>query len=407
MLFIFAGLACDELIVVDELAEQSGPRRRVWYVHPDSGFNTIQAGLDSCAAGDTVLVAPATYHEHLVWPNVTDICLLSETWPEQTIIDADSTDRVIAIAYPVAATISGFTIRHGFAWEDGAGIYCDTSCQVNLNLLIVDSNTVQNGGAVYGGKNTSLIIEYSRIVYNFSLGLFGERADVILYDCDIQSNHNSGYRGAGGGIWCSEGSLCATNCTVINNTVGGMYTQCAAGIVCNGASAELNNILIAQNDNQTQFGRGGGVTVMNNVNPNPSVVTIDYSRIIGNSAEYGAGIYCSDGQKVIVQSTAIDSNFSYLGGAGIYSDGCELVVTGCHIRNNQGDGICVARVSATINESDISGNSRYGVANQGTNHIVNAENNWWGDASGPAGAGPGSGDSVSVYVDYIPWRTQP
>ena len=36
---------------------------------------------------------------------------------------------------------------------------------------------------------------------------------------------------------------------------------------------------------------------------------------------------------------------------------------------------------------------------------VTAENNWWGDDSGPSGNGPGSGDAVSANVDYDPWIT--
>ena len=36
-----------------------------WYVHPDSALNTIQAGLDSCSAGDTVLVAAGIYFDNL------------------------------------------------------------------------------------------------------------------------------------------------------------------------------------------------------------------------------------------------------------------------------------------------------------------------------------------------------
>jgi len=38
--------------------------------------------------------------------------------------------------------------------------------------------------------------------------------------------------------------------------------------------------------------------------------------------------------------------------------------------------------------------------------MVNAENNWWGDPSGPGGSGPGSGDEVSDYVNYQNWRTE-
>ena len=42
-----------------------------------------------------------------------------------------------------------------------------------------------------------------------------------------------------------------------------------------------------------------------------------------------------------------------------------------------------------------------------TGYILDAENNWWGDASGPGGAGPGSGCGVSANVDYSPWLTAP
>ena len=36
---------------------------------------------------------------------------------------------------------------------------------------------------------------------------------------------------------------------------------------------------------------------------------------------------------------------------------------------------------------------------------VIATNNWWGDASGPSGSGPGTGGIVSDYVDFDPWYT--
>ncbi len=34
-----------------------------------------------------------------------------------------------------------------------------------------------------------------------------------------------------------------------------------------------------------------------------------------------------------------------------------------------------------------------------------AENNWWGDPSGPSGAGPGTGTSVTGNVDFTPWMS--
>ena len=86
--------------------------RTIWYVHPDSALNTIQAGLDSCATNDIVLVAPGTYYENIIWPSTQGIHLLSELGPDTTIIDGDSSGSVIALFSGTDTTtvISGFTI---------------------------------------------------------------------------------------------------------------------------------------------------------------------------------------------------------------------------------------------------------------------------------------------------------
>jgi len=56
-----------------------------------------------------------------------------------------------------------------------------------------------------------------------------------------------------------------------------------------------------------------------------------------------------------------------------------------------------------IQFNNIVGNSSYGVSNVNPTENVSAENNWWGDANGPGGAGPGNGDNVTSWVDYDPW----
>jgi len=60
-----------------------------------------------------------------------------------------------------------------------------------------------------------------------------------------------------------------------------------------------------------------------------------------------------------------------------------------------------------INNSDFAGMMSYGVRSTNTRAMVNAEYNWWGAASGPSFAGPGSGVSVTVGVDYSPWLDEP
>ncbi|MEW6606445.1 MAG: DUF2341 domain-containing protein [bacterium] len=82
-------------------------------------------------------------------------------------------------------------------------------------------------------------------------------------------------------------------------------------------------------------------------------------------------------------------------------------ITNCIITNNATTGIyCENTANPRINFCDIVANRLYGVYNSSSN-IINAENNWWGDKSGPSGVGTGTGDAVSARVDYIPWQGSP
>ena len=115
----------------------------IWYVHPDSLINTIQAGLDAASASDTVLVAPGTYTETIVWPGKPGIKLMSEFGPEVTVINANGSGRVITmVEYLTPATvIDGFTIVNGWATgtspdDYGGAIYClNTSPTIRNNII--------------------------------------------------------------------------------------------------------------------------------------------------------------------------------------------------------------------------------------------------------------------------------
>ncbi|MBS3777981.1 MAG: right-handed parallel beta-helix repeat-containing protein, partial [Candidatus Thermoplasmatota archaeon] len=57
------------------------------------------------------------------------------------------------------------------------------------------------------------------------------------------------------------------------------------------------------------------------------------------------------------------------------------------------------------NEQQYSGSdgSTYGGLINAMQSLVLAEDNYWGDCSGPGGEGPGAGDAVSTNVDFDPW----
>jgi hypothetical protein len=96
-------------------------------------------------------------------------------------------------------------------------------------------------------------------------------------------------------------------------------------------------------------------------------------------------------------------------GGGIRCSGGSPTIEHCQVSDNSGDGIvCVNGATPEIHYNDITGHaSAYGVRNAPA-LMVNAEENWWGDATGPfhPTTNPnGLGDRVSDYVDYTPWST--
>lgn len=115
-------------------------------------------------------------------------------------------------------------------------------------------------------------------------------------------------------------------------------------------------------------------------------------------------------------------------GAGIFNSG-TLNVSNSKISNNDKVGLFLFNGMATISSSEISYNNYgiqsfyylspnisqssihdnylYGIFTQHA-YVINAVNNWWGDASGPyhAELNPtGIGDKISNNVDFIPWLT--
>jgi len=108
-------------------------------------------------------------------------------------------------------------------------------------------------------------------------------------------------------------------------------------------------------------------------------------------------------------AAVISGNEIHGNGVGIYA----LNSYGIDIHENQvyenvgaGTGMVFESCGeVAANYNNIYGNLPLGVEATGTS--VNATLNWWGDASGPSGVGPGTGDAVSDNVLYEPWLTNP
>ena len=142
--------------------------------------------------------------------------------------------------------------------------------------------------------------------------------------------------------------------------------------------------------------------------------TFNYTLFRYGGISTGDGmIKSADGSLSIDNSTISHSNQH---GIAIY--GGSLYLTQSTISHNAQAGLFINQGSVIIQNNGIYENDEYGVYNADLTTIVDASNNWWGSASGPAPYGTGNGinylecynndtgiyDICQYYVDVIPWQ---
>jgi hypothetical protein len=167
-------------------------------------FATIQAGIDSSSNGDTVLVAPGTYHERINF-NGHNIVLGSYFLTtgdtsniSSTIIVGDSVGPVVSIFnYEDSTTaLVGFTIKHDRTSGSMAmGICCAYGAEPKISTNIITKNSSSHGGGIYC-IHANPLIENNRIIENrapgwaYGGGIYCEASNPIIRDNIIRGNYS-------------------------------------------------------------------------------------------------------------------------------------------------------------------------------------------------------------------------
>ncbi|MBA3831620.1 MAG: right-handed parallel beta-helix repeat-containing protein [Chthoniobacterales bacterium] len=128
---------------------------------------TIQQAIDAASTGDTVLVSPGTYIEHLDYHGKA-ISVKSANGPAQTTIDGSSTGTVVTFqsGEGLDSILEGFTIQHGSA-SFGAGVMLSGgSPTITRNIFRDNAQGAGGFGAAIGGNGSSPIIERNRFLNN-------------------------------------------------------------------------------------------------------------------------------------------------------------------------------------------------------------------------------------------------
>jgi len=355
----------------------------VYYV-PTPQCPTIQAGLDSCTANDTVLVAPGTYFENLVWPATQGIDLLGELGFDSTIIDGGGIGRVISLETGVdtSTVISGFTIRNGYSSPSG-GVRCANNSNPIIKYNLITNNVSEQSAGGIGCNNSSPIISQNTIEYNTAQGSSGDQI-------------------GGGGIGVGYNSFPVIKENIIKNNVSlGPGGGLATGY---NSSCQIVGNIISENTAEM----GGGIACAFD-----DFSLLENNEIKLNTANQGGGIWCRASSSFF--NNIIEDNTALLGGGMFFYSDLSLVeenqIKGNTATSGNGGGIYCRTGSVTqIHLNGICNNNGHGIYNEDPGVTVPADNNWWGDPSGPYHpvTNPGGTcNAVGDYVNYIPWSNNP
>ena len=312
---------------------------RTWYITPDGTGDapTIQAGIDSAQAGDTVLLACGTYYEFNI--NLKfGVSVCSETRdPSCVTIDAQQQERVLFFRYSTSvdsiSVIEGLTITGGL--PGGA----------HPNSPI--------GGGIFLSRGASFTIR----------------------KCNIQGNTVHGPDSIGGGLYCSRSSPRLIDCSFIGNSAvdigGGAYFQDSGYPVL---------IDCVFSDNSAEH--GGGVHAHAGVSPHFVGCTF-----YGNMADKGGAMHIQ-ADALTVEGCLFYDN-SAIDGAGIYSYHTPSIITNSTVVANSGAGMSLFYDPMAISNTIVCFNT--GIGGEGVRYFCttpvfsccdiygNSSGDWTGD----------------------------
>jgi hypothetical protein len=357
---------------------------------PDQ-FPTIQAGIDSSANGDTVLVAEGEYRERINYNghNIVVASLFITTGQDyyiyHTIINAAHLGSAITIQglNDTISAIIGMTIQQGTA-NNGGGIYCLNSLMRiyhnNINSNVANSALASNGkgGGIFCDSSNLRIIgnlinsNIARgLQHNcaFGAGLYFSSSTALISDNIFNSNNthcDSTYGGDGGAIYSlNSNGIIDNNIIENNNTYVLDYGGCGAGIYLYNSIYDIINNTISSNSTHSLYfyGHGGGIyaaySTLNIINN-----TIENNNTNGYNGGYeghGGGICVYTTTMQVFDNIIRNNNaVAYGGGAYIGSGTSKFknnMITGNSAGSRDGGGIYIDEGTISFINNTLAGNN--------------------------------------------------
>jgi nitrous oxidase accessory protein NosD len=343
-------------------------------------FSTIQAAVNAASPGDVINVAAGTYPEGVnVNKRVSLFGAQAGGDPRAGACNnAPATESVVsgnAGTTPFHLTVSDVVI-------DGFTV----TGQTNVN---------QFGAGIVIAPGTSGARVVNNKIHDNVVGLFlanSSASDQGIVRRNLFCNNTQSGSASGHGIYSD---------------------QFVAG-------GPIRNVLIDSNNFVNNNGYAGGtwgigMSNSDTANPNTNLQIVNNSLDSSSPASRGMYLYSTDSSSITGNSITNKTNYAI----GVFGADDGISIECNLVQNNVGgrgvyvsDDLTTPNTIITANYNNVSGNTTAGLAvDAGTyTGILNAENNWWGNATGPTiGSNPGgTGDAIvdpDGVVDYSPFAT--
>jgi hypothetical protein len=281
---------------------------------------TISNALALTLPGDSIFVAPATYHETLfIYFNLEIIGSGAKT----TIVDGGGVNSQVVVVGSepkVQVKLSGMTVRNGAGQEDGGGIY---NCFGTLTVIdsIITGNRISSGHGSYG---------YGAGIYNCP------SSTLTLVNTTISNNS-----ALIGGAICNGGTLTINKSTISGNVA----RQHEGGGIANYGTLTITNSTFSGNMARSSLlGSVAGGILNGGLFRSSGTLAVNNSTLSGNVARggKGGGIFNVKGSTVVLQNSIVANN---TGG------NCHGAVTS-HGYNLSSDGTCDFDRAGDLNDTD-------------------------------------------------------
>lgn len=343
---------------------------------PNDAFATIQKAIDEASSGDKIYVGPGTYTQSLTVD--VDVELKGTEGADSTTIEGNSNHAVTLASDNII--IDGFTINN----PDGQyGIYFQ-----ERNYITITNNIIESIGVNLVWDGVSNPQNQQNRCSGIYLNVASNDIDDILIQNNVISNIGNSDVGTSKGIFIgdsnADGDL--TNLVINNNTISDITVH---DVNLSGKWSGAYGILINLGSS------GTGMTI------SPEMTDNTFSNIYGTWGR-GIGLEGPTPNAVVTGNSFsnITATKDYDKYAIFFEDNsyyASVVFNNNNVNSTHGLGLHTSQVASLTPFVD----------------VLDAQNNWWGDDSGPRGTNlPGMGayfgtdsdtSDITPYVDYDPW----